>query len=220
MYRTAAVTTVHIARKDDVLRTMAIALLGSVIVVDQVAKWWAWRHTATAHINFGGNIFVNSTISRWYTSPVSGALLDLLGFGLLMSATAFLLHRRRPVVVLVAGTLTIGGWISNLVDRLGMHYWTAPGSVRGAVDFIHLGNIYYNVADVFIVFGTLVLAVAVCATGSSVSALPKTYRPRRARGWAPTIAAATCLVAAVTIGAANYGGITVPSTSASEAAIR
>jgi len=36
----------------------------------------------------------------------------------------------------VPGALVIGGWSSNLLDRLGMHYWTAPGSVRGAVDFI------------------------------------------------------------------------------------
>lgn len=223
MDRTAFVPTVHIAQKDDVRRSAAIALLVAAIVVDQVVKWWAWRHTATARINFGGNIFVNTTISRWYAGPVSGALLDLLGFGVLMAATAFLLHRRRSLVVLVAGTLTLGGWLSNLVDRLGLHYWTAPGSVRGAVDFIHLGDIYYNVADVFIVFGTLLLAAGVCATRWSATNVPaarRTYRPRRARGWLSTIAAVTCLVAVVTIGAANYGGITVPSTPVSEAATR
>jgi lipoprotein signal peptidase len=217
MDRTASVSTVHIARTDDVLRKMAIALLVAVIAVDQVVKWWAWRHTATAHINFGGNAFVNATISRWYASPVSGALLDLLSFGLLTAAAAFLLHRRRPVVVLVAGTLMIGGWISNLVDRLGMHYWTAPGSVRGAVDFIHFGEIYYNVADVFIVFGTLLLVVSVCATSwsaTTVSVAPRTYRPLRSRGRLSAIATVTCLVVAIAIGAAHYGGITEPSTSA------
>jgi lipoprotein signal peptidase len=228
MDRTAAVASVHIARKDiarkgDVLRSPAIVLLVAVVAVDQAVKWWAWRHTDTACINFGGDIFVNATISRWYANPVSGAVLDLLGAGLLMAATAFLVHRRRPVVVLVMGALTIGGWASNLVDRLGLHYWTAPGSVRGAVDFIHLGEVYFNVADVFIMVGTLVLAVALCATSHSpttVSAAPRRYRPRRAREWLSGIATVTCLVAAVTVGAADYGGITVPGAVTSEAAGR
>jgi lipoprotein signal peptidase len=228
MDRTAAVASVHIARKDiawkgDVLRSPAIVLLVAVVAVDQSVKWWAWRHTDTACINFGGDIFVNATISRWYANPVSGAVLDLLGAGLLMAATAFLVHRRRPVVVLVMGALTIGGWASNLVDRLGLHYWTAPGSVRGAVDFIPFGDIYFNVADVFILVGTLPLAVALCATSNwatTVSAAPRTYRPRRARVWLSGIATLTCLVAAVTVGAADYGGITVPGTVTSEAAGR
>ena len=226
MDRTAAVATVHIgqkniARRADVRRSWAIVLLVAVIAVDQAVKWWAWRHTDTARINFGGDIFVNATISRWYANPVSGAVLDLLDFGLLMAATAFLLRRRHPVV-LVMGALTIGGWASNLVDRLGLHYWTAPGSVRGAVDFIQFGNICFNVADVFIMVGTLPLAVALCATSRSaatVSAAPRTY-PLRTRGRLPGIATVTCLVAAVTVGAANYGGITEPSTVISEAAGR
>jgi lipoprotein signal peptidase len=228
MDRTAAVASVHIARKDiarkrDVLRSPAIVLLVAVVAVDQSVKWWAWRHTDTACINFGGDIFVNATISRWYANPVSGAVLDLLGAGLLMAATAFLVHRRRPVVVLVMGALTIGGWASNLVDRLGLHYWTAPGSVRGAVDFIPFGDIYFNVADVFIMVGTLPLAVALCATSRSattISAAPRRCRPRRAREWLSGIATVTCVVAAVTVGAADYGGITVPGAVTSEAAGR
>ncbi|MDT7797525.1 MAG: signal peptidase [Actinomycetota bacterium] len=224
---TAAVATVHIERKDiarknDVRRSWAIVLLVAVIAVDQAVKWWAWRHIDTARINFGGDIFVNATISRWYANPVSGAVLDLLGFGFLLAATAFLVHRRHPVV-LVMGAFTIGGWASNLVDRLGLHYWTAPGSVRGAVDFIQFGNIYFNVADVFIMVGTLPLAVALYATSrsaSTVSAARRRYRPRRARGWLSGGAIVTCLVAVVTVGAANYGGITVPGTVTSEAAGR
>jgi lipoprotein signal peptidase len=228
MDRTAAVATVHTARWDvvrkaDVPRARAIGLLVAVIALDQAVKWWAWRHTGTARINFGGDIFVNATISQWYANPVSGAVLDLLDFGLLTAAIAFLVHRRRPVVVLVVGAFTIGGWASNLMDRLGLHYWTAPGSVRGAVDFIPLGNICFNVADVFILVGTLPLVVALWATSRSattVSAAPRAYRPRRARGWPAGIATATCVVAVVTVGAADYGGITVPDAVTSEAAAR
>jgi lipoprotein signal peptidase len=60
--------------------------------------------------------------------------------------------------------LMIGGWSSNLLDRLGMHQWTAPRSARGAVDFIPLGSVFFNVADLFIVVGTsLCLLVAAWA---------------------------------------------------------
>ncbi|MCW2510509.1 MAG: hypothetical protein JWP68_3657 [Modestobacter sp.] len=43
-------------------------------------------------------------------------------------------RRRRRQAVLVAGARMIGGWGSNLLDRLGLHRATAPGSARGAVD--------------------------------------------------------------------------------------
>jgi hypothetical protein len=42
-----------------------------------------------------------------------------------------------------------------------MHSWTAPGSVRGAVDFIPLGGSYYNVADFFIVGSTGLFVLSV-----------------------------------------------------------
>ena len=53
-----------------------------------------------------------------------------------------------------------GGWGSNLLDRLGIHYWTAPNSVCGAVDFIDIGGYYYNVADFFIISCTPLFLLA------------------------------------------------------------
>ena len=217
MYR----ESVSIVGKHNGFRTMVLAVLVAVISVDQVVKWWAWRHVSTARINYGGNAFVGSTVSRWYANPASGALLDLLDFGLLTVAVAVLLHRRRPAIVRLTGTLMIGGWTSNLVDRLGMHYWTAPGSVRGAVDFIPLGNLCYNVADLFIVCGTGLFLLAACvwttskstATGSRTPAIRHRFR---VRGRMSAIAAA-CLIGVVGFGAVNYGGVTVPSTPVSAA---
>lgn len=78
---------------------------------------------------------------------MTGALLDLLDFGLLSVAVSVLVLRRLPPVVGVSGSLMFGGWVSNLLDRLGIHYFTAPGSVRGAVDFIRIGHHYGNVGD-------------------------------------------------------------------------
>src|SRR6266536_552963 len=72
------------------------ALLAMVIVVDQLGKWWAWRHAPLAKINYGGNIFVGDTISQWYADPTTGALLDLMDFGLLSAAAFVLTHHRPP----------------------------------------------------------------------------------------------------------------------------
>ncbi len=141
-------------------RLIVLILVAAVIVLDQAAKWWAWRHASGAEINAGGDLLVGPTVSRWYANPVAGALLDLLDVGVLSLAVATLVRRRRPAVVVVPGALMLGGWASNLLDRLGMHYWTAPGSVRGVVDFISAAGSTYNVADCFIVGATPLLVLA------------------------------------------------------------
>lgn len=137
-----------------------LCLIAGVAVLDQAAKWWAWRHVPWTKINSGGDILVGTTVSGWYASPVTGALLDLLDFGMLSIAVSALARWRVPAAVRVPGALMIGGWGSNLLDRLGIHYWTAPGSVRGVVDFIHLGSHFYNVADFFIIGCTPVFLLA------------------------------------------------------------
>jgi lipoprotein signal peptidase len=204
-------------------RSMALALIAVVIVLDQAMKWWAWRDASEVIINDGGNAFVGATVSGWYADPVTGALLDLLDFALLSAAVSVLVGRRRPVKVLIPGALMIGGWSSNLLDRLGLHYWTAPGSVRGAVDFVHVGRHYYNVADFFIVGATPVFLLAaghLCrwATNrpAAIRSVAPTTRPRpRARTPMSALAAAVGITVVVGIGAANYGGVTAPLTSAS-----
>jgi lipoprotein signal peptidase len=213
---TAAARSVKAVRKGGLAhRPAVLALLTMVIVVDQLSKWWAWRHVPLVKINYGGNVFVGDTISQWYADPTTGALLDLIDFGLLNVAALVLIHRRPPAVVLVPGGLMIGGWISNLLDRLGLHYVTAPGSVRGAVDFIPLAQIRYNLADVFIVCGTLlfILASTLSTNRSPATSPARPTRHRRGRTWLSGAATATCLVAVVGFGAVNYGGVTTPNPS-------
>ena len=151
---------------------------------------------------------------------MTGAALDLVGVGLLSFAAAVLWRRPRPTAVLISGALVVGGWSSNLLDRLGAHYWSAPGSVRGAVDFIPLGPVHYNVADVFIVSGTLLLLLAVGCRGTWVAEMPAVgtsltqavpHRPRIGR-WVTAVAVAAVVVG-VGIGAADYGGSTAPTTA-------
>jgi lipoprotein signal peptidase len=202
-------------------RWIVPALLTLVIVLDQAMKWWAWRHVSGAIINDGGDALVGAMVGGWYADPVTGALLDLADFGLLSIAISVLVRRRPPVKVVVPAALMLGGWSSNLLDRLGMHYWTAPGSVRGAVDFIQVGQSYYNIADFFIIGGTPLFLLALgylrwqaakrsASTGSVAANAHKRLR-------LPAVAGAVGVVVVVGIGAAHYGGLTAPLASVSPA---
>jgi lipoprotein signal peptidase len=205
---------------------MVFAMLAAIIVVDQAIKWWAWRHAPHALINAGGDFLIGTRVGDWYAAPVSGALLDLLDFGVLSIAVAVFVRRRRPVMVLIPGAMMIGGWSSNLLDRLGMHYWTAPGSVRGAVDFIPFDQgYYYNVADIFIVVGTILFVSAVCARcwgkwatrrpAATEPVTPTTQRRPVVLARLSAVAGAVGLIVVVGIGAMNYGGVTAPMESVS-----
>jgi lipoprotein signal peptidase len=146
------------------LRGIVVAgLLAAVIAVDQATKWWGWRHAPMAIVNTGGTWFIGDPVRGWVSGPVTGPLIDLLGLGLLSVIGSVLVRRRRRPLLLVAGALMISGWGSNLLDRLGMHALTAPGSDRGAVDFIPLGPVFFNLADVVIVAATVLYVVAAVA---------------------------------------------------------
>jgi hypothetical protein len=156
---------------------------------------------------------------------MTGALLDLLDFGVLSIAVSVLVRRRRPAMVLVPGALMIGGWSSNLFDRLGLHNWTAPGSVRGAVDFIDLGPACWNVADFFIFGGTSLFLLAASRLSSwapkgpatTASVTPTTHHRRRSRTRVSAFAGAVGLICLVGTGAVNYRGVTSPIASAGAA---
>ncbi len=198
-----------------------LALLVGVVVLDQAAKWWAWRHVSWTKINSGGDVLVGRTIGGWYSGPFTGALLDLLDSGLLGIAVSVLARCRVSAVASVPGALMAGGWSSNLLDRLGIHYWTAPGSVRGVVDFIHVGGHYYNVADIFIIGCTPLVLLAAGYQGVRAARRPagRSVPPPargRARARVPALAGVG-LVLVVALGAANYGGVNAaPGTPARE----
>jgi lipoprotein signal peptidase len=214
MEETQARPTGNKAKKQ---RLMVTAVLAAVIALDQATKWWAWRHLSGVRINTGGDFLVGATVGRWYAAPVTGAVLDLLDVGLLSVALSVLVRRQRPAAVVVPGALIIGGWGSNLLDRLGLHYWTAPGSVRGAVDFIHLAGINFNLADFFIMAATPFFVLAVAYRRRQTANWPPTTRAvapaarnrRPARGWMPALAGAG-LIMVVALGAAKYGGVRTP----------
>jgi lipoprotein signal peptidase len=140
-------------------RILAAVLL-IVTGLDQVSKWWAYRHTAWPLVNIGGNLVIGTTLSRWLSYSGPGAVLDLFGALLLALGTYLLLRRPRRRSTTVAGGLFLTGWFSNLLDRLGLHEVTAPGSARGVVDFIFIGTQTFNFADISIALGTAGLLAA------------------------------------------------------------
>ncbi len=204
-------------------RMAGFIVISAIVVLDQSVKWWAWRHASGVRVNYGGDALAIGGIDRLYRGPVAGAALDLVDSALVLAAGWLLLRQRRSTAVSISGALVVGGWGSDLLDRLGMHYWTAPGSVRGVVDFIPIGAHHYNVADLFIISGTPLLLLAV--TGSvlrrfllrrPVSREPVAARSLKTRTIVTTAVAAVALVAATGIGAATFGGVNapVPSTRA------
>jgi lipoprotein signal peptidase len=195
-----------------------------IAVLDQGTKAWAWRHAPGVCINYGGDILVPASFGELYTHPLTGALLDLFDSVLLITAVSLFVRRRRAPMVLISGSMIVGGWTSNLLDRLFMHYWTAPGSVRGVVDFLPLSQRRYDVADIFIVIGTplFVLATSVPLLRRFVlnkppiigQLAPETHPSRRAHKLMVALAVQAVLTAVVGVGAANFGGATAPITSA------
>jgi len=196
---------------------LVAAPLAGVAMLDQATKWWAWRHVSWSVINSGGDILVGRTIGSWYASPVPGALLDLLSIELLSLAIVVLARSRASATVRVPGALMIGGWASNVLDRLGIHYLSAPGSIRGVVDFIHFAGYYWNVADVFIIASTPVFVVAAIYRGvratlrpAAAGAVPPHTRGRgRARLRIPALAG-LALIGVVALGAVHHGGVNSP----------
>jgi lipoprotein signal peptidase len=132
-----------------------------VLVTDQAAKWLAWRHGESTLINQGGFIALRPGIRAWFAAPTAGAIADAVGALLVVAGVGLLLRTPRRPSVLVGAGLVAAGWTSNLLDRFGLHELTAPGSVRGVVDFIPSGGrSRANVADLWIALGVTVLVAA------------------------------------------------------------
>ena len=202
-------------------RSIVFAVLAVIVVIDQVTKWWGWHHVPRALINVGSHPLAGPVVDHWYTARMPGAVLDLLAAGLLAGLLFVLMSRRRHPTLLLSATVMLSGWASNLLDRLGVHYLTAPGSARGVVDFIHLGRVRYNVADIFIVAGTLFLLTTVAFLAVrrnwQTAAVPTTRRLWRAPGPVGRLAALAAglgLLAVVAVGATNDDGVTAPRAPA------
>jgi lipoprotein signal peptidase len=141
---------------------IVVAVFVVVIGTDQATKWLAWRGIDGALINDGGYILLSPVIRSWFAGPTTGAVANAVGLLLVLAGVIWLLRRWRALPTVVGGALVAAGWASNLLDRIGLHEWSAPDSPRGVVDFIPSGGVSRcNIADLWIVLGALVLGYAI-----------------------------------------------------------
>lgn len=177
------------------------AVVAATVAVDQTSKALAWRGSESAAINPGSDLIAPG-LDATFASSLSGALTDMAGV-LILTTTAILTVRRcRDRLLWWAAALNIAGWTSNLLDRLGLHWVTAPGSRRGTLDWLY----GYNVADLVIWTGcALALAWLGREMLREVGWDPRQPRHRVVAGVA--VAVVTGLVLA---GMASSGGSTRP----------
>lgn len=147
-------------------RGQALALVaGAVFVLDQGSKFAAWRLVKTVAINDGGSAVMPTSgamtaLSDFYRNSLTGGFLDVISAVLLAGGLWFLWHRPRSRPVLLGGMLVWAGWASNWADRIGMTIFTAPGAKRGVVDWIGQAGHNWNLADVAIATGAILVVAA------------------------------------------------------------
>jgi lipoprotein signal peptidase len=193
---------------------LLLGVFAVVLVSDQLTKWWAWRHVGGSLINSGGYILLGPMIRSWFAATVSGAVADVAGVIVVVLAVRWLVQpeRRRPE--LLSGGLVAAGLLSNLLDRLGLRAWTAPGSARGVVDFIPSGGTSRgNVADAWITVGTVLLGAALVRRRRSRSRSRSRTEPTTSGG-APARSREHRLVFRVVAGAAVATAIALAVHSA------
>ena len=165
-----------------------------VVVTDQGSKWWALSHAGFVRINPGAVVGSPRWVQDLYSSPLGGAVADLLGVVVLVVVTRWLLRRTRPWALLVGGALVVGGEAGNAVSRLGATRLLVPWSGRGIIDWIDLpGPGVWNVADVAEGAGWVVLLVAAVVWA--------------ARRWRGRTVASLVLVGLVVAGAVSTASI-------------
>jgi len=149
------------------------AVLVAVVAVDWGTKAMAWRLLP-------GRVIINADtsgaipvlpglVSHW----VLGAVVDAAVLLLLVISGAWLTRVAAfGGLAWTGAALVWAGIASNAMDRWIGHLWLAPGSRRGAVDWIDVANrAAINLADVTIGVGLVLV----------ISALAATRIPRRAR---------------------------------------
>lgn len=141
--------------------TMSGALCALLLVFDRLTKAWA---AGVLRAMPGGEMPVIPGIVSFRYAENTGAafgmlsgmrlLNALLTLALLVALAVFLWRMRRENGILLSGAIVMAGGVSHLYDRL---------LGQNIVDFIQLDFIrfpIFNVADVCICAGTVLLAVA------------------------------------------------------------
>ncbi|WP_426572601.1 signal peptidase II [Aquihabitans sp. McL0605] len=139
------------------------AVAATVLVLDQLSKWWAVNALDNGHIvdvigSLRFNLFFNTGVAFSLGSGNGlGPWISVLAIGVVV-AVSFGATSRVPLGAVASGLIS-GGALGNLLDRA---FRGDAGFLHGAViDFIDLQWWpVFNVADASIVVGAILLVIA------------------------------------------------------------
>ncbi len=134
-----------------------------ILGLDRVTKYWALTHLAK-EIRVNDILSFDFVINRGVSwsmfhseSDTAFYLLTLVIFGVTLFLASYAYHRWHDNKIIIGEVIVLAGGLSNLIDRL---------VYQGVIDFIVLGWgpfvwPVFNVADVCIVFGVLLMCISV-----------------------------------------------------------
>jgi signal peptidase II len=134
---------------------LVLAVAAGVLVLDQLAKWWALTALADGEVHLVGPVWFRLTYNTAGAFGLGGALvpfLSLVALGVVLYLIVTGAAGGRVAAGIATGLL-LGGALGNLSDRL----FRSPGLLRGAVvDFVDLRFWpVFNVADMAITCGCI-----------------------------------------------------------------
>ncbi|MCL1693421.1 MAG: signal peptidase II [Actinomycetia bacterium] len=131
---------------------LAATIIGA-LAIDQTSKEIALHALSTGSVTFGAlhlHLVANRGILMGFPAPTAAIVIATIGVIIM----AFRSARGPDVVTMLAYGLLAGGAMGNLVDRFQDRHLFLPGAV---VDWISLGRITFNLADVFLLTGAITL---------------------------------------------------------------
>jgi signal peptidase II len=138
------------------------AVIGSVVIIDQLTKWWAVERLGDGPVKLVGSLQLNLVRNLGSAFSIGGgdwwgSLISLVGLVIIVGLL-WLARSTTSWLGVVALGLVIGGAIGNLIDRAARSNRGFMGG--GVVDFVDLQWWpVFNVADAAVVVGVVVLVV-------------------------------------------------------------
>lgn len=131
------------------------AVISGVLAVDQITKELATHVLSLGPITLGGlrlHLVANRGILFGFPAPTSFIVIATVGVVIVALHSA----RMSRLTTTIGYGLLAGGALGNLVDRFQDRHFFPPDAV---VDWISVGRITFNLADVFLVAGVMMLVL-------------------------------------------------------------
>lgn len=143
-------------------RVFAVGVATVVVVLDQLTKWWASNALADGPIVVVDGFFqfrlTFNTGASFSLFSGGGQIVAVIAIGVAVMIFYMLGDASRRIEALALG-LVLGGALGNLIDRIFRGSGLLDGAVVDFIDFSFFAT--FNVADMAINIGVLVLLIAV-----------------------------------------------------------